>query len=75
LLGPSGSGKSSLLRLIAGLDQADGGRLAIEAVNGALRRGFCFSRTDVDALAHRAAQHHFALELEGWSRERCQSAR
>jgi len=42
LLGPSGSGKSSLLRLIAGLDQADGGRLAIEAVNGALSRGFVF---------------------------------
>jgi sn-glycerol 3-phosphate transport system ATP-binding protein len=30
LLGPSGCGKSTTLRLIAGLDQADGGRISID---------------------------------------------
>ena len=33
LLGPSGGGKSTLLRIIAGLDSADAGSVAIEGVN------------------------------------------
>src|SRR6187401_1770493 len=32
LLGPSGGGKSTLLRIIAGLDKADGGTISIEGV-------------------------------------------
>ncbi|MCW2797829.1 ATP-binding cassette domain-containing protein [Nocardioides sp.] len=33
LLGPSGGGKSTLLRIIAGLDSADEGSVSIEGVN------------------------------------------
>src|SRR4029079_952089 len=33
LLGPSGGGKSTLLRIIAGLDPADSGTVSIEGVN------------------------------------------
>jgi sulfate transport system ATP-binding protein len=33
LLGPSGGGKSTLLRIIAGLDTADAGTVAIEGIN------------------------------------------
>src|ERR687890_2249061 len=33
LLGPSGGGKSTLLRIIAGLDTADSGTVAIEGTN------------------------------------------
>jgi len=43
LLGPSGSGKSSLMALLSGLERATGGRLAVA--------GEDFSRLDEDALA------------------------
>ncbi|HEY6532999.1 MAG TPA: ATP-binding cassette domain-containing protein, partial [Acidimicrobiales bacterium] len=33
LLGPSGGGKSTLLRIIAGLEEADTGRIEIEGVD------------------------------------------
>ena len=43
LLGPSGSGKSSLMAILSGLEQADSGRIMIA--------GLDFSRLDEDALA------------------------
>src|SRR5439155_25377830 len=33
VLGPSGGGKTTLLRLIAGLEIADGGRISVEGVD------------------------------------------
>ncbi len=36
LLGPSGGGKSTLLRIIAGLEEADGGSVRIEDVEAFL---------------------------------------
>ena len=43
LLGPSGSGKSSLMAILSGLERADGGRIMVA--------GLDFSRLDEDALA------------------------
>ena len=43
LLGPSGSGKSSLMAILSGLERADSGRI--------LTAGFDFSRLDEDELA------------------------
>ena len=43
LLGPSGSGKSSLMAILSGLERADAGKVAIA--------GLDFSRLDEDALA------------------------
>lgn len=66
LLGPSGSGKSSLLRLIAGLDQADSGRLAIAAANGALARGFVFQEPTLLPWRTVLRNTTLPLELGGW---------
>lgn len=43
LLGPSGSGKSSLMAVLAGLERSDGGTLRVD--------GLDFARLDEDALA------------------------
>ncbi|KQX20145.1 MULTISPECIES: ABC transporter ATP-binding protein [unclassified Sphingomonas] len=43
LLGPSGSGKSSLMAVLSGLERADGGRIDID--------GLDFGKLDEDALA------------------------
>ncbi len=69
LLGPSGSGKSSLLRLIAGLDRADSGRLAIEAAHGALSRGFVFQEPTLMPWRNVLRNTTLPLELVGWSRD------
>ncbi|MGH7874186.1 MAG: ABC transporter ATP-binding protein [Candidatus Binatia bacterium] len=67
LLGPSGSGKSSLLRLIAGLDRADAGQLTIAAANGALSRGFVFQEPTLLPWRTVLRNTTLPLELEGWS--------
>jgi NitT/TauT family transport system ATP-binding protein len=68
LLGPSGSGKSSLLRLVAGLDQPASGHLAIDAANDMLSRGFVFQ--DATLMPWRTVLRNatLPLELAGWSR-------
>lgn len=67
LLGPSGSGKSSLLRLIAGLDRADDGRLAIDAAGGAVSRGFVFQEPTLMPWRTVLRNTTLPLELLGWA--------
>ena len=62
LLGPSGSGKSSLLRLAAGLDYPNHGRLVIEGSNGALSRGFVFQEATL--MPWRTVLRNTMLPLE-----------
>jgi NitT/TauT family transport system ATP-binding protein len=73
LLGPSGSGKSSLLRLIAGLDSADDGRLAIDATSGALSRGFVFQEPTLMPWRSVLRNTTLPLELIGWARADAQT--
>ncbi len=73
LLGPSGSGKSSLLRLVAGLDSADGGRLAIDAAGGALARGFVFQEPTLMPWRSVLRNTTLPLELAGWTRADAQT--
>ncbi len=59
LLGPSGGGKSTLLRVIAGLDQADSGTVRIE---GADATGLPPQRRDVGfVFQHYAAFKHLSV--------------
>jgi len=67
LLGPSGSGKSSLLRLIAGLDSADDGRLSIDVAGGALSRGFVFQEPTLMPWRTVLRNTTLPLELVGWA--------
>jgi NitT/TauT family transport system ATP-binding protein len=69
LLGPSGSGKSSLLRLIAGLDQATAGQLAIETATGALSRGFVFQEPTLMPWRTVLRNTTLPLELAGWAQD------
>src|SRR5581483_6859699 len=73
LLWPSGSGKSSLLRLVAGLDSADGGRLAIDAAGGALARGFVFQEPTLMPWRSVLRNTTLPLELAGWTRADAQT--
>jgi putative ABC transport system ATP-binding protein len=73
VVGPSGSGKSSLLRLIAGLDRPDGGTLVVEGTGvhdasaRTLRRfrrstvGYLFQRPSDNFLPHLTVGEHLRL--------------
>ena len=73
VVGPSGSGKSSLLRLIAGLDRPDGGTLFVEGTGvhhasaRTLRRfrrstvGYLFQRPSDNFLPHLTVGEHLRL--------------
>jgi iron(III) transport system ATP-binding protein len=76
LVGPSGSGKSSLLRLIAGVEHPSAGRVAIDGVEVAgpltfveperRRVGMVFQ--DYALFPHLTVEANVAFGLRGWSR-------
>ena len=57
LLGPSGSGKSSLMAVLAGLEQASGGTVLVD--------GLDFTKLDEDALA-RARRGRIGIVLQAF---------
>ena len=57
LLGPSGSGKSSLMAVLAGLERASGGEIIIDGVD--------FGQSDEDALA-RARRGRIGIILQAF---------
>jgi putative ABC transport system ATP-binding protein len=57
LLGPSGSGKSSLMAVLAGLERASGGSVQVDGLN--------FSELDEDALA-RARRGRIGIVLQAF---------
>ncbi|WP_324826846.1 ABC transporter ATP-binding protein [Qipengyuania zhejiangensis] len=57
LLGPSGSGKSSLMAVLSGLERASGGKLTVA--------GQDFAAMDEDALAH-ARRGHIGIVLQAF---------
>ncbi|WP_084076902.1 sulfate/molybdate ABC transporter ATP-binding protein [Demequina sp. NBRC 110057] len=68
LLGPSGGGKSTLLRIIAGLETADAGRIRIEGRDAtdlpAQKRGVGFVFQHYAAFAHMSVAKNVAFGLE-----------
>src|SRR4029079_1737469 len=73
LLGPSGSGKSSYVRLTVCLDRADAGRLAIEAEQGTVSRGFVFEEAALIPWRNVLRNTTLPLELQGWETERAKA--
>jgi sulfate transport system ATP-binding protein len=67
LLGPSGGGKTTLLRVIAGLEQADEGRVEIEGVEAThlppQRRGVGFVFQHYAAFRHMTVHDNIAFGL------------
>jgi sulfate transport system ATP-binding protein len=67
LLGPSGGGKSTLLRVIAGLEQPDTGRVEIEGVDATSlppqRRGVGFVFQHYAAFKHMTVERNVAFGL------------
>ncbi len=68
LLGPSGGGKSTLLRIIAGLETADSGRVEIEGVNATnlppQKRNVGFVFQHYAAFKHLSVRRNVAFGLE-----------
>ena len=68
LLGPSGGGKSTLLRIVAGLEQADEGRVEIEGVDAthvpARKRNVGFVFQHYAAFKHMSVAKNVAFGLE-----------
>ncbi|WP_084130274.1 sulfate/molybdate ABC transporter ATP-binding protein [Demequina sp. NBRC 110055] len=68
LLGPSGGGKSTLLRIIAGLESADEGRVRIEGKDAtglpAQKRGVGFVFQHYAAFTHMSVAKNVAFGLE-----------
>jgi len=68
LLGPSGGGKSTLLRIIAGLEQADDGRVEIEGVDATAlppqKRNVGFVFQHYAAFKHLSVARNVAFGLE-----------
>src|SRR5215218_8673487 len=68
LLGPSGGGKSTLLRVIAGLDTADAGTVRIEGEDATAlppqRRGVGFVFQHYAAFKHLSVFRNVAFGLE-----------
>ena len=67
LLGPSGGGKTTLLRVIAGLEQPDGGRVEIDGVEATSlppqRRGVGFVFQHYAAFKHMTVERNVAFGL------------
>lgn len=68
LLGPSGGGKSTLLRIIAGLEEADSGRVVIEGVDATAlppqKRNVGFVFQHYAAFKHMTVAKNVAFGLE-----------
>ena len=68
LLGPSGGGKSTLLRIIAGLERADSGRVEIESVDATdlppQKRNVGFVFQHYAAFKHLTVRRNVAFGLE-----------
>jgi sulfate transport system ATP-binding protein len=68
LLGPSGGGKSTLLRIIAGLEQADSGRVEIEGIDATRlppqKRNVGFVFQHYAAFKHLSVRRNVAFGLE-----------
>jgi sulfate/thiosulfate transport system ATP-binding protein len=68
LLGPSGGGKSTLLRIIAGLEEADTGRIEIEGVDAThvspQKRNVGFVFQHYAAFKHLSVKRNVAFGLE-----------
>lgn len=76
LLGPSGGGKSTLLRIIAGLEEADSGRVVIEGVDAtslpAQKRNVGFVFQHYAAFKHMSVAKNVAFGLEIRKRPRAE---
>ncbi len=79
LLGPSGGGKSTLLRIIAGLDRADSGTISIEGVDAtglpAQKRNVGFVFQHYAVFKHLTVAKNVAFGLEIRKRPKAEVAR
>ena len=79
LLGPSGGGKSTLLRIIAGLDQADTGTVRIDGADATSlppqRRNVGFVFQHYAAFKHLSVYRNVAFGLEVRKRPRAEIRR